>query len=106
MTLTRELTIKLHRRLWRWVAKETRRQKRIVKKWEYPLFLKEYKYVKCDCWACEYTDQNCDYCPIKWKEGFCFFTGSEFLEWSRSKTWEEAAKWAEIIANLPEKEEK
>ena len=44
MTLTKELAIKLHRKLWRWIADETERRKEVVEKYDYPLF-KRKKYI-------------------------------------------------------------
>lgn len=117
MTLTKKLAIKLHRKLWNWIADETIRQKRKVRKSEYPLFAK-YIYIDHDCWCCYYARKeerrlecdwgsiDCFYCPLQWKHGTCIADSSEFFKWDKAKTWQEAAHWARIIAELPERDER
>lgn len=104
MKLTKKLAVALHRRLWSWVADETERQQRIVRKSEYPLF--KHLEVESNCWCCEYADSECishcsNFCPIKWSNGSC---DGEYRKWGRAKTWQEAAHWARVIAELPERE--
>lgn len=126
MKLTKKLAVALHRRLWNWIADETERQQRIVRKSEYPLF--QRLAIKHDCWCCEYAktarkndifkkagdDNNkkkdmlssifiCAYCPIKMRNQ-CGH-GSEYSQWFNATTWQKAAHWARIIAQLPEREE-
>lgn len=128
MNLTKKLAVELHRRLWDWVANESERQKRIVGKSEYPLF----KHLKIcnNCWCCEYARerakvepvtptkyedkwiirynmyyQRCKYCPLKWGTENCVSLQSEYGKWASAETWQDAAYWARVIAELPEKED-
>lgn len=109
MKLTKKLAVALHRRLWNWIADETERQQRKVGKVEYPLF--KHRIINAGCFCCEFVivenHETCDYCPIMWKFGSCQFGGerSEYRKWLNAKTWQEAAHWARIIAQLPERNE-
>ena len=40
---------------------------------------------------------------IKWESGHCERSGAEYREWRQAEDWLEAAKYARIIANLPER---
>lgn len=69
MILTKNLAIWLHRKLWNWIADETRRKKRKVDKDEYPLF--KIFHITSYCWCCEYARRKnkivrCKECPIDW----------------------------------------
>jgi hypothetical protein len=44
-------------------------------------------------------------CPIKWETGYCENSRGEYREWRSAEDWLEAAKYARIIANLPERSE-
>lgn len=115
MTLTKKLAISLHRKMWSWIADETERQKEIVTKCEYPPF--RHITIDNDCWCCEYAQRECRNCPIEWNEKkhndilglevqTC--TDEEYRKWRAavlSKQWQEAAHWARIIAELPEREQ-
>ena len=104
MKLTRELAIKLHRKLWMWVATETERQHRIVTSAEYPLFKR--KKIYRNCWLCEFSLKYghsavvCNNCPIKWGEDRCNM--GEYRNWYNETKWKKSARLARIIANLPE----
>lgn len=103
--MTREEAIKKHRELWHWIADESRRQKRTVFKNENPDVRRERPFN--DCWMCEYAN-DCDTCPIKWGDDVedCAEDGSPFFEWLNSELdWEACAYYADIIAELPEKED-
>lgn len=114
--MTREEAIKKHRELWHWIADEHRRRKSVsVQNFENPEVAE--KAPKNDCWLCEYVKQlekdspgsgwsGCD-CPIKWGENneYCVSIGSPYIEWNNryGKNYEDLAKLADIIAELPEK---
>lgn len=107
MKLTKKLAVALHRRLWNWLAAETKRQQRKVGKWEYPLF--KHLGIESDCWCCEYIASKSPYgefecleCPLDWGEAICAL--GAFSEWENAETWQEAAHWARVIAELPERE--
>lgn len=114
MTLTKKLAIELHRKLWRWIADETERRRCFVEKIDYPPF----RHIDVDvaCWCCKYarqeigslTKKTCTKCPIKWKYGECLGRGrgkGEYKKWENATTWQEAAHWARVIAELPERDE-
>lgn len=121
MELTKEEAIANHRKMWNWIADETERQKRVVLKIDY-FFMHGFSRENTPaslCYCCEYDrprSDSCKECPIDWgsdssfvmcecrhhlgdKQGF-------FAKWdiaSRENKWKAAAKYARIIANLPER---
>ena len=111
MKLTREEAIRKHRELWNWIADETERQQDFVSKEEYYYEPPEVTRPLNLCFCCQYVAERSNYnlsdclalCPIKWKGGHCERSGSEYREWRRAEDWLEAAKYARIIANLPER---
>ena len=130
-TLTKDEAIRLHRKMWRWIAEETEKQGRKVSKWEYfkAMGIDENDVPTYDCYCCEVVDQQineisplamlCDFCPLDW--GFGYETGYRkvncltieypyvqrsgyFRRWVNTKSPKEAAELARTIAELPEKE--
>lgn len=111
--MTREEAIKKHRELWHWIAEEHRRRKDCcVLNAENPDVANEKPFN--DCWLCEYTRQfgklfrNCrNVCPINWGADTCMSEGSpyEALTFDPYLDFEELAKLADTIAELPEKGE-
>ena len=100
------------RKMWKWIAEETRRQKRHVSKWEYfdAVNISEIPYGLC--YACEENLQrsrdnyrDCSYCPLDWGE--CDFReeGSLYDKWIYSHSYEETAEFAEKIAQMEWREE-
>jgi hypothetical protein len=98
------------RRMWQWIAKETRRRKRRVGKWEYfdAFNIPETPY--CDCYACEEAIQRvlddhnwgmmCNYCPIDWGKCDCTEEGTLFYNWKYAHSYEDIAELAEQIAQM------
>ena len=115
MTLTKQLAIKLHRKLWRWIADETERRKEVVGKHDYPLFKR--KDISYNCWCCEYAEGECKNCPIIWNGEWYYndlglripeCEDGEYGKWSEKAmrgNWKEAAHWARVIAELPERDD-
>lgn len=109
MKLTREQAIAKHRKLWNWIADETIRTKTPTPKYAYFISkLRIYNVPMNCCYCCEYTIKilkaTCKDCPINWEYGDC--TLSEYEKWSEAynnNDYELAAKYARIIANLPER---
>lgn len=111
--MTREEAIKKHRELWHWIAEEHRKRKSvIVHKEDNPDVAKESPLN--NCWLCEYVRQSkivfydfCSACPINWGVGTCMKKGSPYRAWTFNTflDYEELAKLAKIIAELPEKGE-
>lgn len=110
MKLTKKLAVALHRKLWNWIADETEKQQCYVQKREYPSFKRLLILNKC--WCCEYTQGDCEKCPIIWHVkkkflGRCQCASAEYGEWGDAVDagdWREAARLARIIAELPERE--
>lgn len=111
--MTREEAIKKHRELWHWIADETRRRKDCyVLKVENKDVAKEGPLNSC--WLCEYARQfqkfyyeYCYACPINWGVKTCMKEGSPYRAWTFGSylDYEERAKLADTIAELPEKGE-
>ena len=110
-TLTKSEAISNHRKLYHWIATETRKQKRKVHKSEYFDF---YNVPDTDipqnyCYCCEYDEQQlsgaCFHCPIDWGNEKCGVAGSLFKQWHacNDKDWKRAADLADKIAELPER---
>lgn len=117
MELTREQAIEEHRKMWNWIADKIERFERVVS-------ISEYKRMYCysfgmndilsSCFMCEYTNAICRKCPLDWgnKEGvyakcldkYMFGDGMGIYELCKNaETWQEQAKLARQIANLPER---
>lgn len=131
--LSREEAIRKHRKLWGWLAAETRRLKRCVKKNEYFL---EHGFEDKDipencCFCCQYAYEQlkkeggsdrdlCKYCPIN-RESDSLYYPCEYATLSdyddgklsglygqrctyfKKGDWKNAAATAEIIAGLKER---
>ena len=122
-TLTKQEAIANHRKMWSWIADETQRQQRIVRKEEYLNAFDIKDVLKFACYCCEYNRQcseglenyhGCDFCPVDWGENRsdCLYLYDEqgecvgdglFECWRFAIDWQEAAELAREIANLPER---
>ncbi|MDO5399307.1 MAG: hypothetical protein Q4G33_15440 [bacterium] len=98
--MTKQEAIENHRKMWRWIAEQTRIRKRIVSKNEY-FDTFGIPYISTCCYCCEYAENTCSNCPIEWNRRYCM--DSEYAKWLYADTWQEAAHWAEVIAELPER---
>lgn len=109
--LTKKEAIYWHRRMWNWIAQTSIQEERCVTKDE---ALKHFEFdddhlPRAACFCCEYTKNvvigGCGCCPIKWGgDGLCFH--AEFLMWKLfvfESDYVHAAKWAYVIAELPER---
>lgn len=118
--LTKKQAVEEHRKMWRWIAEETEKQKRVITKEEYlSLYYKDIYLV--NAWfCCEYSVQQgglCKKCPINWdsecdKYMCCDKTNFEddnlYALWTEAgdtENWKKAAEVARQIAELPESEE-
>lgn len=126
--LMRRLYLRLHRKLWNWIADETERTHKCVDKWDAFNHFGWRKSIDAQCWACQYirwrrkyrpSKIDCDdLCIVDWgvsertgKNMCCVFNApfnlSAFELWDAclcDQDWRKAAKAARIIANLPERE--
>ena len=122
MKLTREEAIANHRKMWNWIADETKRRKAIVSK-SYYLHNTMWRDMVNECFCCEYSFQkfgceSCRNCPLDWgsnQESFmCENIRSyndlkglyaNWIDFITRNDWRNAAKIARAIANLPERKE-
>lgn len=130
--LTKQQAIAEHRKIWRWIAEQTEKQKRVVDKIEYLRQFKppkiKYRYYPSNlCFCCEYgedtlielgyelnTKNMCKLCPIDWGSSYqklmCVnkTDGSKNIYelWANlsDEDWQQATKLAKQIAELPERE--
>ena len=107
MKLTREQAISEHRKMWNWIADMTEKLKRRVEKEEYfrGIGFLDIPYMKCYCCEFERYNPNCcdEHCIIDWGEGIgC--ADSYYKKWIFTDYWQEAALFAKIIADLPERD--
>ena len=109
--MTKAEAISNHRKMWRWIAKQTRELKRKVEQSEYfdhyNISYKDRPFF--DSYVCQFDEQFvgvCDFCPIDLGKGVdCQTDGSPFLKWLEcdEDDWERAAELADKIAELPER---
>lgn len=124
MELTREQAIAEFRKEWNYIADEIEKFKMVIGivdcKRRYCMENIRYP-VKNYCFLCEYTcngkwQQDCKKCPIEWPvnfggapcEGECSEDEQKNGLWWRcntAKTWQEQARLARQIANLPERKD-
>lgn len=114
MKLIRVFNQTLHKELWNWLAKYPWKNKKDWPGWE--RFSKQ-DYELCEknhfCFACISADADprrvCDACPLDWGETeTCYEEDSTVVdEWGLfskfryANSEEDAARWAEKIANRP-----
>lgn len=124
MKITREEAIRLHIEMWKLVADACKKkgsaplkhldvadvEEAVIRKMLFKMGEREQKKLAYDSFCCEYIfekkGESCSSCPIDWGGGhICcsagFFTAKDAFWYAKS--WEEAALWAEIIAQLPER---
>lgn len=99
--------LRLHREAWTWVAKNKSKHKADWPGW------RDHK-ARFYCFLCEYIDSinlTCDYCPVQWDVP-PDFTGrgcvktyySLWLDAYKEKRYNDAAHYANVIANLKGRE--
>ena len=116
MKLTKKQAIKLHRRLWNWLAENPGKNKEQWPEWEF----NGGKVVRmiADCPACEYAHMKqginfpCDVCPIVWPGFSCQHKKDNNIYNGLYQDWNcedsdiyssKRKKLALKIANLPER---
>jgi hypothetical protein len=89
--------------LWLWLALNPEKRKENWPGWKFNGgYLEE---CSGDCPCCDYKvsikNSSCTtHCPIKWTDGHCLSSGSEYIEYIYAKTFKERTKWALKIAEL------
>ena len=130
--LIRRKYLEMHRKLWNWIADETEKTHKCIDKLEAFKHFGWSTDISSFCWACQYVDWKNRYCSerdeYKYEhcDSYCLLNWGKYEEsdiriscaniepckcspynnWSEScKTndWENAAKYAREIANLPER---
>lgn len=95
-----------HREMWNWLAENPDKEKMHWPGW------KNNKRVSNNCFLCGYSDATghrdvCN-CPLDWlRTKFCMERDpklSYYLLYDEATTLKDRAKYAKIIANLPEKD--
>lgn len=69
------------RQMWRWMAKEAIKRKRIIQKDEYFV---ENKIECCPeyyCYLCGYAEYGCTECPVDWGSERCTDDDSIYKKW-------------------------
>lgn len=106
LTFTKKEAIKLHRKMWHWLAKNPTKDKLDWPEWE------NFKYVQCNCFACQYAYNkgnsltNCSLCPFEWGNGTgCYSGNSPYRKWYNLNEFEteQRAKYALEVATLKER---
>lgn len=122
MAITFEEAIENHRKMWNWIADETEKRKVCVEKYDYIKELNIPSPINY-CFCCKYTEDNgvfeettdtpidCRLCPVDWGEEptrqydyQCADDGTLYDLWGDcldDGDWEQAAKYAREIANIP-----
>ena len=118
MFLAKRKAIRQHRRMWRWIYRETLKRKRKVAREEYFSENKIEEDIFNNCYCCEFDfefdNHICRACPLNWgsyvettkcadkyerndREGL-------WAQWNNTMNWRKAAKFAKQIAKLPERD--
>lgn len=110
--LTKAEAIRNHRLMWNWIAQTSIQEQRCVSKEEAFTHF-GWGMAYCNCWCCEYARMSlmssCSICPIIWGSRYseiCIGAESEYSFWLRaykSGIYTTAAKYAYMIAELPER---
>ena len=111
--LTQEQTISEFRKMWKWIAEETKKRKEKVLKSEYFEYkrISEVNIPADECYLCEYVKQikgRClTDCPIDWGgiKSWCTSSISPYMQWGFSEDWKDCYKYAKQISELSEKKE-
>ena len=119
--MLREEAIKKHRAMWNWIAQEIVNHEHTMNIATLKsIFIerqdddRQKMYMHNNCYLCNYTDVNCNECPLLWPSDACdylceygyFGEGlySRCLNLMNSGKWKLQAELAYEIANLPERE--
>jgi len=106
--ITRREVLRLHRRLWNWLAEHPTAMKCEWVEWKRNGGKIPEMEASCPC--CEYVQENehgsCQSCPIDWQGINCLHRKhwddkGFYNKWSNAKTRKTKAKYAKLIAELP-----
>lgn len=121
MKLTKEQAITEHRKMWNYIAD-------VIEEYAHCFNVYYLKQVYCFnyqekyqvdtildyCFLCEYTEGDCDKCPLEWVSKISKYMCEDFEQfdnrglWRRccyAEKWQEQAALARQIANLPERKD-
>lgn len=107
MKLTKQQAIEGHRKMWNWIADEIEKMKHICRIINLKIIYchKNVLNLKNYCFCCEYTgiDNTCDSCILDWGiTGDCDLLYGKIIH---TTSWQEQAKLARRIANLPKRKD-
>ncbi|WP_346304214.1 hypothetical protein [Bacteroides sp.] len=117
MKLTREEAVSGHRKMWNWIADwvEEKENSDGIQWLKNKYCTQNNLELRSDCFCCEYTQRNCSACPIQWggslEDFMCMQKYEEdddeglYALCCNELDWEEQAKLARQIANLPERQD-
>lgn len=80
MKLSRKQAVAKFRKMWKWIAKETKKRQKVVLKEDYFIENNIEEIPLNYCYLCSVTYDGCDNCPVKWKEDNCYESISEYSE--------------------------
>lgn len=114
LNLTKQQAITEHRKMWNWIADETKKCGRKVSKEEYfiAMDIAFENRPETYCYCCDYVNGACIKCPIEWGggcyRGCCdkdamFDDKGLYAQWANADNPEKAAQLAREIAKLPER---
>ncbi|MCI5891822.1 MAG: hypothetical protein MRZ66_00230 [Clostridiales bacterium] len=113
LNLTKQQTIAEHRKMWHWIADETKKQGRKVEKEEYfkAMNIPSENRPELDCYCCEYAGRECLECPVEWDGDYgvccdrhtCGDWEGLYAQWANTNDPEESAQLARKIAEQPER---
>ena len=107
----RKYCIDNHRKMWNWLAENPKKGKKDWPGWEHHNDDVFNKKEEDHCFLCGYVsaepDKGCSHCLLDWVVTYkCSDNDSYFEKYHCDfLTLEDRAKYAEIIANLPEKDD-
>lgn len=102
-----------HRKMWKWIARETVIRKEKVMKRDYvktlPYWKRKIIAQYDNCFVCASVKKECKDCPLIWlddntnKKERCRNKDSFYCKWFKEEDWVKAGLYAKMISNLPEK---
>ena len=103
MSLSKKRAIELHRKLWHYLFCYPKKDKDDWPRWKNNGG--KYLEIETACFLCEYTNYDCDKCPLKWPKnlfGYSVCDGNGlFNQWKSEKDLTKRQALAKQIRDLP-----
>ncbi len=112
---TFEGAIREHRKMWKWIAIQSMKEKRKVQECEYlKLIWIDESELYCSDFCCHYVNSSnrfafCDDCPLEWPGGGCCLCSRNenlvglYAQWYDCNDYKKSAFLAYKISKLPER---